>query len=145
MSNQAGEVVIVEPATTGDRETVIALWRACGLVVPHNPPVADFERALGQPGSDILVAKIGDAIVGTVMVGHDGRRGCLYYLAVDPDRQRQGTGARLVAAAEDWLRERDIRKAQLMVRETNLGVVAFYERIGYDRAPVVLMQHWLDR
>jgi hypothetical protein len=120
------------------------LWRACGLVVPHNPPDADFERALGQPGSDILVMRDGDDIAGTVMVGHDGHRGWVYYLAVEPGRQRQGLGAALIRAAEAWLRERQIRKIQLMVRETNRGVVAFYERIGYEPAPVVVMQRWLD-
>jgi ribosomal protein S18 acetylase RimI-like enzyme len=135
----------IAPAVPGDREAVVALWRACGLVVPHNPPDADFERALGRPGSDVLVARGGDGIAGTVMVGHDGHRGWVYYLAVDPARQRRGIGASLVGAAEAWLRERQIRKLQLMVRETNQGVLAFYERIGYEPSPVVVMQRWLDR
>jgi ribosomal protein S18 acetylase RimI-like enzyme len=135
---------VVEAARQHDRDEVIALWNACGLVVTHNPPVADFNRAIGQPGSDILVTRVGNAIAGTVMVGHDGHRGWIYYLAVDTDRRRRGTGAALVAAAEEWLLCRDIRKVQLMVRETNLGVLEFYERIGYERSPVTVMQRWLD-
>jgi ribosomal protein S18 acetylase RimI-like enzyme len=144
-SGVAASAPTVRPATAADRERVIVLWRDCGLVVPHNPPDADFERALGQPGSDILVMCDGDDIIGTVMVGHDGHRGWVYYLAVDPTRQRQRLGAALVGAAEQWLRDRHIRKIQLMVRETNLGVLAFYERIGYEQSPVVVMQRWLDR
>lgn len=136
--------VEVQPATATDRDAIVALWRSCGLVVPHNPPEGDFQQALGKPNSDILVAHDGDLITGAVMVGHDGHRGWLYYLAVDPGSQRQGVGGALVTAAENWLRDRGIRKVQLMVRETNGGVLEFYRRIGYGQAPVTVMQRWLD-
>ena len=43
------------------------------------------------------------------------------------------------------IKERGVRKCQLMVRESNLGVVEFYERIGYEKSPVVVMQRWLDK
>jgi len=133
----------IHPATPSDRAEVVALWRACGLVVPHNPPEADFDFALGKESSDILVACHGDAIIGTVMVGHDGHRGWMYYLAADPGRRHQGIGAALVTAAENWLRRRGVRKIQLMVRDTNQGVLDFYRRIGYDASPVTVMQRWL--
>lgn len=107
-----------------------------------NPPEADVDLALGKPGSDILIARVGVSIVGAVMVGHDGHRGWLYYLAVDPGSQRQGVGAALVTAAEDWLRVRSIRKIQLMVRVSNLGVLDFYGRIGYQATPVTAMLRW---
>lgn len=132
-----------EPAAESDREEVVALWRTCGLVVPHNPPNDDFDFALGQPGSDVLVARLAGRIVGAVMVGHDGHRGWVYYLAVDPQHQRQGIGARLISAAEIWLRDRGVRKIQLMVRPSNQGVLEFYQRIGYEPSPVVVMQRWL--
>ncbi len=133
----------IVPAVASDRPEVIALWRACGLVVPHNPPEGDFDQALGRSNSDVLVAHDGAPIIGVVMVGHDGHRGWIYYLAVDPDRQGQGLGTALVAAAENWLRDRGIRKVQLMVRETNRGVLDFYHRVGYEPAPVTVMQRWL--
>jgi ribosomal protein S18 acetylase RimI-like enzyme len=133
----------IEPIGDHDREAVVALWRACGLVVPHNPPLADIELAAGKPNSDILLGFTGNALVASVLVGHDGHRGWLYYLAVAPERQGEGCGAAMVRAAEAWLRDRGIRKAELMVRETNAGVIGFYERIGYDRAPVTVMQRWL--
>lgn len=135
---------VAEPATPTDREAVVALWRACGLVVPHNPPEADYDFALGKPGSDVLVIRDRNAIIGSAMVGHDGHRGWVYYLAVDPAHQRQGLGAALVAGAEVWLRERGVRKIQLMVRDTNQGAIEFYRRIGYEPAPVTVMQRWLD-
>lgn len=77
------------------------------------------------------------------MVGHDGHRGWLYYLAVDPARQRRGVGRALVAAAEDWLATRGVPKVHLMVRESNAAVAAFYRRLGYDPMPRLNMQKWL--
>ena len=134
----------VESATATDRENVVALWRTCGLVVPHNPPDADFDFARGHSGSEVLVVRDGAGIIGSVMVGHDGHRGWVYYLAVDPTWQRQGLGAALVSGAETWLRERGVRKIQLMVRDTNQSVLDFYIHIGYAHAPVTVMQRWLD-
>ena len=52
-------------------------------------------------------------------------------------------GRGLVTAAEAWLRARGIVKVQLLVRETNTQVVAFYERLGFEVAPRVVMSKWL--
>jgi ribosomal protein S18 acetylase RimI-like enzyme len=86
--------------------------------------------------STILAGAIGQELVATAMVGHDGHRGWVYYLAVRPDRQGGGLGARMVRAAEAWLGERDVPKVNLMVRETNPAVLGFYERLGYADAAV---------
>jgi ribosomal protein S18 acetylase RimI-like enzyme len=110
----------------------------------YNPPERDHDFARGRDGSDILVLRSTDQVIGAVMVGHDGHGGWIYYLAVDPDHQRHGHGQRLVRAAEQWLVDRQVRKCQLMVRETNPGVVGFYDRLGYERSPVTVMQRWLD-
>lgn len=127
-------------ATPEDEAAVIALWRACGLTVPYNDPSADFRFALGKPNSDVLVT---EDLSGSVMVGHDGHRGWIYYLAVTPDRQRQGLGRALVMAAEQWLFQRGIVKLNIMVREHNHAVAAFYEKLGFDFAPRINMQKWL--
>jgi ribosomal protein S18 acetylase RimI-like enzyme len=138
------ETLILRAARAEDEAAVIALWRACGLVVSWNDPVADFRRALGRGNSDILIAADpAGTIVGAAMVGHDGHRGWIYYLAADLDRRRRGIGRKLVAAAQAWLKERDIPKLQLMIRESNTEVIRFYERIGFEKAPRVIMQKWL--
>ncbi len=133
----------IRSALPADEDAVVALWRACGLAVPHNDPRADFRFAAGKAGSDVLVGVDGAAIVGSVMVGHDGHRGWLYYLASDPDRRRRGIGRRMVEAAEGWLRRRGVVKVQLMVRDTNTKVVSFYERLGFETAPRVVLGKWL--
>jgi ribosomal protein S18 acetylase RimI-like enzyme len=138
------EKLTVRPGKPEDETAVIVLWRACGLVVSWNDPVADFRRALGRGNSDILIAADpAGTIVGAAMVGHDGHRGWIYYLATDPHRRRRGIGRKLVEAAQAWLKTREIPKLQLIIRETNTDVVRFYERIGFENAPRVIMQKWL--
>lgn len=136
--------IAIASAESHDRDDIVQLWTLCGLVRHYNPPERDFDFARGRENSDILTLRAGGELVGAVMVGHDGHRGWVYYLAVDPQHQRQGHGARLVAAAEQWLLDRHVRKCQLMVRKTNLGVVEFYDTLGYEKSPVVVMQRWLD-
>ena len=67
----------------------------------------------------MLIGRDGDAIVATAMVGHDGHRGWVYYVATDPDRRAKGYGRAIMNAAEDWLRAAGIAKLQLMVRRDN--------------------------
>ena len=131
-------------AQAADEAAVVALWQACELVVSWNDPVADFRLARGRSNSDVLIAvDPQDIVVGAVMVGHDGHRGWIYYLAADPDRRRQGIGKQLVAAAQTWLKDHGIAKLQLMIRDSNTPVVSFYERLGFEIAPRVIMQKWL--
>jgi ribosomal protein S18 acetylase RimI-like enzyme len=91
----------------------------------------------------VIVGTIDDKIVATAMVGHDGHRGWLYYIAIDPDHRRRGFGAAIVQARESWLRERGVQKVMRLVRETNTEVEAFYEGIGYETIPRIIMQKWL--
>jgi ribosomal protein S18 acetylase RimI-like enzyme len=138
--------VTVKSAAANDKTDVVALWWTCDLVVSTNDPAADFRFAKAGPTSDVLVAVDEQgAIVGSVMVGHDGHRGWLYYVAAHPDWRGKGVGRRMVEAAEDWLRERGVAKAQLLVRDTNTRVVSFYERLGFEVAPRVVMSRWLGK
>lgn len=140
----AGQEIMIAPAEARDRDAVVQLWSLCGLVRHYNPPEKDFEFARGRDHSDILTLRAEGRLAGAVMVGHDGHRGWIYYLAVDPEHQHRGYGSQLVKAAEQWLLDRHVRKCQLMVRETNEGVVDFYRGLGYENSPVLVMQRWLD-
>jgi ribosomal protein S18 acetylase RimI-like enzyme len=135
----------IRAACEADENAVTALWHACNLTAPYNDPSSDFRFALGKASSDILVAAEGGEIVGSVMVGHDGHRGWLYYVAVAPQHRKKGIGRALVKAAEQWLSDRGVPKVHLMVRETNATVVEFYARMGYDPMPRVNMQKWLKQ
>ena len=136
--------VAIRSALESDEVAVVALWRACGLVVSYNDPATDFRFARAKTNSDILVGTDGAGkIVGSVMVGHDGHRGWVYYVSSDPERRGQGIGRAMMGAAEDWLESRGVVKVQLMVRETNTPVISFYEGIGFESIPRTVMQKWL--
>jgi ribosomal protein S18 acetylase RimI-like enzyme len=112
-------------------EAAVALWAAVGLTRPWNDPRADFARAARGSSSAVLGAFDGEKLVGTAMVGHDGHRGWVYYLAVAREAQGQGRGRAIMAACESWLRERGVPKLNLMVRTTNAEPQAFYDALGY--------------
>jgi len=127
-----------------DVASVIALWQACGLTRPWNDPASDIALARCGPNSTVLIGRDGDGIVATAMVGHDGHRGWVYYVAVDPDCQKRGYGRVVMAAAEDWLRRAGILKLQLLVRRENAQANAFYGSLGFELSTSVMFQKWLD-
>ena len=137
-------MLAIAPITDADVETVIALWQRCGLTRPWNDPASDIAFARRGANATILLGRAANAIVASAMVGHDGHRGWVYYVAVDPDTRGQDYGRAIMAAAEDWLRQQGITKAMLMVRPDNKQVQAFYDRLGYDVQERVIYAKWLD-
>ena len=134
----------ISPIVEADVDAVIALWQRCGLTRPWNDPASDIAFARRGDNATILTGRVSGALVATAMVGHDGHRGWVYYVAVDPDRQGKDFGRAIMAAAEDWLRARDVTKVMLMVRPDNVSVQAFYDRLGYDVQERVIYAKWLD-
>jgi ribosomal protein S18 acetylase RimI-like enzyme len=130
-------------ATSQDESAIVDLWRACGLVASYNDPAADFAFAKAGACSEVLVGEDESVIKASVMVGHDGHRGWLYYVASDPQSRGAGFGRQIVEAGENWLRQRGVAKVQLLVRETNTQVVAFYEHLGFEVAPRTVLAKWL--
>lgn len=145
----------ISPVTRDDERAVVALWQAAGLTRPWNDPAADLRSALETPTSTVLGARLHggalldgtlpdsalphSSLVGTVMVGYDGHRGWVYYLAVDEAQRGTGLGRALMVAAEAWLVSQGAPKVQLMVRTTNTAVLGFYAALGYtDQSCVVL-------
>lgn len=137
----------IRPYRPADRDAVVALWEACGLLRPWNDPASDIALCLDTPGSALFVAPGGGngarGLWATIMCGSDGHRGWLYYLAVDPDRRRGGIARSMVGHAESWLAEQGIRKVELMIRPENDAVREFYERVGYEVEPRLVMSRWL--
>ncbi len=134
----------VAPIADADVADVVALWQACGLTRPWNDPAADIAMARKGANATVLVGRNDGAIVATVLVGHDGHRGWVYYLAVDPARRGKGYGRIMMDVAEDWLRGHGIQKLQLMVRPDNTGVKDFYQSLGYSEQERVIYAKWLD-
>jgi ribosomal protein S18 acetylase RimI-like enzyme len=128
----------------GEAERVVSLWHAAGVTRPWNDPHKDIAFAMSADQASILVAETDDVLVGTVMVGDDGHRGWVYYLAADPRYRRKGVGRALMSAAEQWLRQRGIWKLNLLVRSDNVDVAEFYERLGYADTGTTCLQKVLE-
>ena len=77
------------------------------------------------------------------MVGHDGHRGAMYYVSVDP-AAGPGLGRQIVAAAEAWLKARGVWKVNLLVRKGNEAVLGFYDGLGLRDRPSVQIEKWID-
>jgi ribosomal protein S18 acetylase RimI-like enzyme len=136
--------VVFRSLMDADIPGVIDLWQRCGLVRPWNPPETDIAELRAHPAADILIASDGTRVLASVAVGYDGHRGWVYYVAADPDRRGQGLGRAAMEAAEDWLRARGVPKLQLLVRDTNLPVIGFYQALGYEDGHCLFLQKWLD-
>ncbi|NJO54106.1 MAG: GNAT family acetyltransferase [Bacteroidales bacterium] len=121
----------------------IALWTEAALTRPWNDPKADIDLALAMPSSTVLAGRRDGRLVATAMVGSDGHRGWVYYLAVASDCRGQGLGKAMMAACEGWLKARGVPKLHLLVRRDNAGVIAFYDRLGFEASDSVMLMRWL--
>lgn len=120
-----------------DESAVVALWNECGLTRPWNDPHADIERKLTEQPELFLVGMVGAELVASAMIGFDGHRGWVYYLAVSPDKRRQSYGRALMQEAERLLMERGCPKVNLLVRSSNAAVIEFYRKLGYVQDEVL--------
>ena len=115
-----------------DTPAVIQLWQDCGLYRPWNDPHKDIARKLSvSPELFWVGVDEQGEVMASIMVGYDGHRGWINYLAVHPSQQRQGYARRLMELAEQLLTERGCPKLNLQVRAGNEVVIAFYESLGY--------------
>ncbi len=121
----------IRPFQEPDEAAVVALWQACGLTRPWNDPHKDIARKLAVQREWFQVGVADGAVVASIMVGYDGHRGWVNYLAVAPSHQGRGYGAQLMQAAERWLTAAGCPKLNLQVRSTNTAVIAFYRHLGY--------------
>lgn len=107
----------------------LALWRSMpgiGLSEADEPAaLAAFLRR--NPGLS-FVALDGSELVGTLLCGHDGRRGLIHHLAVAPEQRRRGLGRALLDAALAALQAQGIGKCHLMVFADNTEGLAFWRR-----------------
>jgi ribosomal protein S18 acetylase RimI-like enzyme len=128
----------------GDRQALVSLWSLCQLTRPWNDPYRDIDRKLARDASNLVVLEDGGELAGSVMVGYEGHRGWVNYLAVHPDHQRQGLGRLLMGEAERRLRELGCAKVNLQIRASNKAAVEFYRHIGYTVDDVISMGRRLE-
>jgi ribosomal protein S18 acetylase RimI-like enzyme len=120
-----------------DTDAVVDLWQLADLTHPNNDPFLDIKRKMNDSPWGFLIAMDGRTIIGSIMVGYDGHRGWISYLACHPNHRRRGVAKSLMNEAKNLLLERGCPKINLQVRSGNESAVKFYESIGYSDDNVI--------
>lgn len=133
----------LRPFTPGDLPAARALWSSCeGLGAGHDDDGSWHAFLLRNPGLSFVAEEDG-RLVGTVLAGHDGRRGIVYRLAVAPDRRRDGLGGRLLESALDALRAEGLTRVLLFLFADNEAGRPFWRAVGARHHPELEL-HSLD-
>lgn len=126
-----------------DYDGVYALWLSCkGMGLNDVDDSREgIARYLARNPDTCFVAEEAGAIVGTILGGHDGRRGFLYHAAVAQAYRGRGIGSALVDAAIRVLREAGITKVGMMVFANNDEGNAYWEKRGFSARPDVMYRN----
>lgn len=127
------EEIRIREFSSADTPQADDLWKQTpGVGVGSSDSVQAIETfLLRNPGLSFVAMDAADACVGTLLSGHDGRRGYLYHLAVHPDFRRRGIGRALVERALDGLKQAGISKVHLFVFADNELGKAFWRNQGW--------------
>ena len=125
--------------TDNQSDKVIALWEKCSLTRGWNNPEKDIARKNSDKNGKFLIGQIDEVLMASIMIGYDGHRGSINYLAVDPDFSGAGYGKILIAEAEQLLLSVGCPKVNFCVRTDNNKVTEFYRQLGYAIEPVHLL------
>ena len=128
--------IVTREFSIADYEAALALWqRVEGVEVAEGDDKEGIAQFLARNPGLSRVATDGPILVGVVMCGHDGRRGHIYHLAVDPAYRRYGVGKRLVQECLDQLRHAGVIRAIILVSDNNPGGAEFWKRAGCEDIP----------
>jgi len=136
---RVGSGLLIREYRTEDYESVLALWARAGL--PFKPEGRDrrdsIDTQVRRPNMIFLVAESEGTLVGTVIATHEGRKGWINRLAVDPGFRRRGIGSWLVREAEDRLKGLGMDVLACLIEEGNDASVRTFETLGYERHPEI--------
>lgn len=125
----------IRAMTIEDYEQVYKLWRKIkGFGIRSIDDSREgVERFLKRNPTTSVVAEIDGRIVGGILCGHDGRRGCFYHVCVDPQYRRRGIGKSMVVFAMEALKAEQINKVSLIAFTKNDIGNAFWNTIGWTK------------
>lgn len=126
---------MIRTMTIEDYEEVSALWHkirgfSIRSIDDSREGVARF--LLRNPSTSVVAVEDG-RVVGAILCGHDGRRGCMYHVCVDPDYRMRGIGKAMVVQAMTALKQEGISKVSLIAFTRNDVGNAFWRCIGWTK------------
>lgn len=124
----------IREMTINDYEQMIALWKGIeGLALSDADSRDNIDRYINRNKGLCYVYEQDHRIAGTILCGHDGRRGYIYHVAVHPDYRNQRIGNKLVQTGLEKLRNEGIDKCHLFVIEDNVVGNDFWAAVGWDK------------
>jgi N-acetylglutamate synthase len=125
---------LIRLMTIQDYDQMLNLWgQTTGIGLSDADSRENIEKYLKRNEGLSFVCTTENQIIGTILCGHDGRRGYIYHLAVKHDSRTQGVGNKLVLTSLEQLRQRGIPKCHLFLFDDNEIAIGFYEKTGWNR------------
>lgn len=123
----------IRPMTLADHAEVHRLWTQTeGMCVVEDDRRDRIALYLKRNPGLCFVALVGGDLIGTVLCGHDGRRGIMRHLAVRKKFRKQGVALLLVQKSLAALSRQGIQKCNIFVMDYNVAGLRFWEHIGFD-------------
>ncbi len=124
--------IIVAEFTIEAYEPVYSLWEKCdGIGLSSADSRTAIQKYLERNPGLSLIAYDDDLVVGSLLGGHDGRRGYIHHLAVRSDYRCRGIGRLLVDKSISGLQSFGIQKCHLFIFNDNTGGIEFWNSIGW--------------
>jgi N-acetylglutamate synthase len=137
--NNTDREIITREFSIDDYDAALQLWQQVeGLEIAEGDDRKGLAQFLARNPGLSRVAFDGPAIVGVALCGHDGRRGHIYHLAVDPAYRGCGLGKRLVEECLKRLRAAGVVRAIILVADNNFGGAEFWKRGGWEDIPAAV-------
>jgi len=130
-------MVLIRDFTIGDHAEVVKLWQSVkGVCNCEKCMFLDTEEQIARflernPGLSQIAVENG-VLIGTILVGHDGRTGFIYRLTVLEEFRNCGIATQLVQKAIEVLKDEGITNVKAFVLNDNLGGNAFWEKVGFE-------------
>ncbi len=122
----------IRKMTVEDYDKVYAFWSSIsGLKLDESDAIENFKIYLERNPRLCFFVIANDQIVGTILCGHDGRRGYIYHLAVKENYRNQGIAKKLYTLSVEELKRQGILRCNLYLLESNKNAISFWEHNGW--------------
>ncbi len=135
----------VKQLSIDDFQELYQLWKIYLWVYPEDEEKEKYENMLKlHPQFALGLIDENNQIVGSIIGAFDGRTLSIHRLCIKGELQKQGFGKMMVRKLEEKTKENGIKKIAIQVHESNIKVIGFYEKLGYEKDPVTTLKKNLN-
>jgi ribosomal protein S18 acetylase RimI-like enzyme len=124
----------IRTMTLEDYDQVYELWSGIkGFAIRTMDDSREgVEKFLKRNPATSVVAELEGNIIGAILCGHDGRRGCMYHVCVAEEYRKHGVGQQMALEAMEALKAEGINKVSLIAFKSNIVGNKFWRKIGWN-------------